>query len=242
MHSARYFMGREPINRKYLSFIPPGFSAGQNPPNTTQGGLNLTAFVVHYDARLKPQDFRFISVRSLTHVFSPRTFIVTCLGCLTGLPMTAEEFLTTDNLSGRRPITPLYRAFVIRSDTLPSQCVHYCSARRILAGVASLGSHVGRSRADMTFVPRGCSEWVGAARRPMQRIPRAPQHPRGAGREKSYDPRLLDFKIPRELLKGGSHLFAPKLLPPPPACCATCATGRYVHKPPRISLCHESRE
>jgi hypothetical protein len=155
--------------------------------------------------------------------------------------MTAEAVVTTDNLSRRRPIAPLCRAFVIRSDTLPSLYVQYCSARRILAGVASFGSHVGRRKqADMAFAPSGCSEWVEAARRPMRRIPRAPRHPRDAGKEKRYDPRLPDFKIPCGVLKGGSHLCAPKLLPP--GCCAACATGRHVHKPPRISLCHQSRE
>jgi hypothetical protein len=48
----------------------------------------------------------------------------------------------------------------------------------------------------MAFAPSGCSESVDAARRPMRRIPRAPRHPRDAGKEKRYDPRLPDFKIP----------------------------------------------
>ena len=37
----------------------------------------------------------------------------------------------------------------------------------------------------------------------------APDNPRGAAAETSYDPRLPNIKIPRKVLKGGSHLCAP---------------------------------
>jgi sulfatase modifying factor 1 len=37
----------------------------------------------------------------------------------------------------------------------------------------------------------------------------APDNPRGAAEETSYDPRLPNIKIPRKVLKGGSHLCAP---------------------------------
>jgi formylglycine-generating enzyme len=36
-----------------------------------------------------------------------------------------------------------------------------------------------------------------------------PQNPRGGHEQDSYDPRLPDIKIPRKVLKGGSHLCAP---------------------------------
>ena len=36
-----------------------------------------------------------------------------------------------------------------------------------------------------------------------------PQNPRGSGEEASYDPCLPDIRIPRKVLKGGSHLCAP---------------------------------
>ena len=37
----------------------------------------------------------------------------------------------------------------------------------------------------------------------------APDHARDEGEQTSYDPRLPDIKIPRKVLKGGSHLCAP---------------------------------
>ena len=37
----------------------------------------------------------------------------------------------------------------------------------------------------------------------------APQNPRGAAREASLDPSMPEVKIPRRVLKGGSHLCAP---------------------------------
>jgi formylglycine-generating enzyme required for sulfatase activity len=36
-----------------------------------------------------------------------------------------------------------------------------------------------------------------------------PQNPRGAAMETSYDPRQPTIRIPRKVLKGGSHLCAP---------------------------------
>jgi len=37
----------------------------------------------------------------------------------------------------------------------------------------------------------------------------APRNPRGAARERSYDPAQPEIRIPRKVLKGGSHLCAP---------------------------------
>jgi formylglycine-generating enzyme len=36
-----------------------------------------------------------------------------------------------------------------------------------------------------------------------------PENPRGAREDASYDPRLPNIRIPRKVLKGGSHLCAP---------------------------------
>ena len=36
-----------------------------------------------------------------------------------------------------------------------------------------------------------------------------PENPRGAGVEGSYDPRQPEVRIPRKVIKGGSHLCAP---------------------------------
>jgi formylglycine-generating enzyme required for sulfatase activity len=35
------------------------------------------------------------------------------------------------------------------------------------------------------------------------------ESPRGGDRERSYDPQLPDIRIPRKVMKGGSHLCAP---------------------------------
>jgi formylglycine-generating enzyme required for sulfatase activity len=36
-----------------------------------------------------------------------------------------------------------------------------------------------------------------------------PQNPRGGIENESYDPRTIKVKIPRKVIKGGSHLCAP---------------------------------
>ena len=36
-----------------------------------------------------------------------------------------------------------------------------------------------------------------------------PSNPRGASEAESYDPRQPQFRIPRKVVKGGSHLCAP---------------------------------
>jgi formylglycine-generating enzyme required for sulfatase activity len=36
-----------------------------------------------------------------------------------------------------------------------------------------------------------------------------PENPRGGGEEESYDPCQPQIKIPRKVIKGGSHLCAP---------------------------------
>ncbi len=63
-----------------------------------------------------------------------------------------------------------------------------------------------------------------------------PENPRGGREDGSYDPRQPNIRIPRKVIKGGSHLCAPKLLPPLPAGCAPCGAGRHIHEPCRLPM------
>ncbi|HEY8429408.1 MAG TPA: formylglycine-generating enzyme family protein [Sandaracinaceae bacterium] len=68
-----------------------------------------------------------------------------------------------------------------------------------------------------------------------------PRNPRGPREEESYDPRLPRVRIPRKVLKGGSHLCAPNYCRryrpparfPEPVDTSTCHVGfRCVRRPP----------
>jgi len=43
----------------------------------------------------------------------------------------------------------------------------------------------------------------------VQKASCIPENPRGGRDNASYDPNLPDIKIPRKVIKGGSHLCAP---------------------------------
>jgi formylglycine-generating enzyme required for sulfatase activity len=58
-----------------------------------------------------------------------------------------------------------------------------------------------------------------------------PHNPRGGNEEASYDPAQPEFKIPRRVLKGGSHLCAPNY------CRRYRPAARYAH-PVDTSTCH----
>jgi sulfatase modifying factor 1 len=58
-----------------------------------------------------------------------------------------------------------------------------------------------------------------------------PQNPRGGNEDASYDPRLPDSKIPRKVLKGGSHLCAPNY-------CRRYRPAARHAEPVHTSACH----
>ncbi len=71
-----------------------------------------------------------------------------------------------------------------------------------------------------------------------------PRNPRGAATEESYDPCQPDIKIPRKVLKGGSHLCAPNYCRryrpaarfPEPVDTSTCHVGfRCIVRGPRTA-------
>jgi formylglycine-generating enzyme required for sulfatase activity len=54
------------------------------------------------------------------------------------------------------------------------------------------------------------SDWYSVRRvADLQKACCMPENPRGGREEESYDPAQLDVRIPRKVLKGGSHLCAP---------------------------------
>jgi formylglycine-generating enzyme len=54
------------------------------------------------------------------------------------------------------------------------------------------------------------SDWYSAKHQAdAQKACCIPENPRGGAQETSFDPRLPDIKIPRKVIKGGSHLCAP---------------------------------
>ncbi len=76
------------------------------------------------------------------------------------------------------------------------------------------------------------SDWY-AAKHPAdaQKACCIPENPRGAPEANSYDPRAPEIKIPRKVLKGGSHLCAPNY------CRRYRPAARYPH-PVDTSTCH----
>ena len=85
------------------------------------------------------------------------------------------------------------------------------------------------------FIPRHPAEVIKACC--------APRNPRGPAREDSYDPRQPEIRIPRKVIKGGSHLCAPNYCRryrpaarfPEPIDTSTCHLGFrcIVRVPPR---------
>ena len=62
-----------------------------------------------------------------------------------------------------------------------------------------------------------------------------PENPRGGREEGSYDPRQPNIRIPRKVIKGGSHLCAPNYCRRYRPGGAARRGGRYLDQPSRIS-------
>ncbi len=78
--------------------------------------------------------------------------------------------------------------------------------------------------------------------RPTRRRPAASRKTRAAGREDaSYDPCQPQIRIPRKVLKGGSHLCAPNYCRRYRPAARHAAAGRYVHEPCRLSMRRQRR-
>jgi formylglycine-generating enzyme len=56
-------------------------------------------------------------------------------------------------------------------------------------------------------------------------------NPKGGEQEKSYDPNMADIKIPRKVMKGGSHLCAPNY-------CRRYRPAARMAQPIDTSTCH----
>ena len=69
-----------------------------------------------------------------------------------------------------------------------------------------------------------------------------PQNPRGAAMEASYDPCQPAVRIPRKVLKGGSHLCAPNYCRRYRPAARHAETGRYVDQPRRFQVHRQSEE
>ena len=82
--------------------------------------------------------------------------------------------------------------------------------RAHLAGDGVSAQRLRRPRHDRQCLGMDHRLVVGEARRPMRRRRAAfPQNPRGGSEGASYDPCQPNIRIPRKVLKGGSHLCAP---------------------------------
>jgi formylglycine-generating enzyme required for sulfatase activity len=75
------------------------------------------------------------------------------------------------------------------------------------------------------------SDWYGSQPATISSCCSGIQNPRGAGREDSYDPRTPEFKIPRKVTKGGSHLCAPNY-------CRRYRPAARMAQPIDTSTCH----
>jgi len=53
------------------------------------------------------------------------------------------------------------------------------------------------------------TDWYSDQHAPTQKSCCVPANPRGVSEQQSYDPRQPQFRIPRKVVKGGSHLCAP---------------------------------
>jgi len=84
-------------------------------------------------------------------------------------------------------------------------------------------------------------EWTGDwfSARHTADTPKAcciPENPRGGREADSYDACSPSVRIPRKVVKGGSHLCAPNYCPTLSPRGASCATDRHRHEPCRLPM------
>ena len=127
------------------------------------------------------------------------------------------------HLAGRVPLAEPRRGRY-RGD-LPGEVVSRRTATAFTRSAATSGS--GRP----TGTRRGTTPRIPRSRPAASPTIRAGRRWRGA-----TTPRSPTSRIPRRVVKGGSFLCAPILLPPLPAGGAPCADGRHRHQPHRLPL------
>ena len=68
-----------------------------------------------------------------------------------------------------------------------------------------------------------------------------PENPRGGREDGSYDPRQPNIRIPRKVIKGGSHLCAPNYCRRYRPAARHARADRYVDQSRRISVRHQEQ-
>ena len=109
--------------------------------------------------------------------------------------------------------------------------------RAHLAGPRLPAQRLRRLRHDRQCLGMDDRLVFAASIRPTRRRPAACRRTRAAApMEGSYDPRQPTIRIPRKVLKGGSHLLRAELLPPLSPRRAPRRAGRHVDQPCRLPL------
>ncbi len=105
------------------------------------------------------------------------------------------------------------------------------------------GQRLRRLRHDRQCLGMDGTTGIRSGTKPTRPRPAAFRKIRAAAREEaSYDPCQPEIKIPRKVIKGGSHLCAPNYCRRYRPAARHAEAGGYVDEPRRISLCHQERE
>ena len=80
------------------------------------------------------------------------------------------------------------------------------------------------------------TDWFAPSTRPAPKSCCIPANPRGVREADSYDPRQPQFRIPRKVVKGGSHLCAPNYCRRYRPAARHAAARRHLDEPCRVPL------